>query len=105
MNLIDSHGSLQSSHSCKLNTVAWVVELTYFLVIVKCESLLGGYGKVRCTVRAFAADDCLWPTNVCVLPFEFCHQVFQSGSLKWPSARNKRDKLIVISSHEVSWCI
>ena len=28
-NLIDSHASLQSSHVRKLNTVAWVVELTY----------------------------------------------------------------------------
>ena len=51
MNLIDSHASLQSSHSCKLNTVARVVELTYLHVIVKCESLLGGHGKVRCTVN------------------------------------------------------
>ena len=50
VNLIDSHTSLQSSHSCKLNTVAWVVELTYLDVIVKCESLLGGHGKARCTV-------------------------------------------------------
>ena len=47
MNLIDSHTSLQSSNSCKLNTVAWVVELMYNLhVIVKCESVLGGHGKV-----------------------------------------------------------
>ena len=30
---------------CRLNTVAWVVELTYLHVIVKCESLLGGHGK------------------------------------------------------------
>ena len=50
MNLIESHASLQSSHSCKLNTVARVVELTYLHVIVKCGSLLGGHGKVRCTV-------------------------------------------------------
>ena len=50
MNLIDSHASLQSSHSCQLNTVAWVVELTYLRVIVKCESLLGGHGKEHCTV-------------------------------------------------------
>ena len=49
MNLIASHASLQSSHNCKLNTVAWVVELTYFHVIVKCESFLGGHGKARCT--------------------------------------------------------
>ena len=27
--LIDSHASLQSSHDCKLNIVAWIVELTY----------------------------------------------------------------------------
>ena len=50
VNLIDNHASLQSSHSCKLNIVAWVVELTYLHVIVKCESLLGGHGKARCTV-------------------------------------------------------
>ena len=31
VDLIDSHNSLQRSHSCKLNTVAWV-ELTYFHV-------------------------------------------------------------------------
>ena len=52
MNLIDSHASLQSSHSCKLNTVARVVELTYLHGIVKCESLLDGQGKARCTVKA-----------------------------------------------------
>ena len=43
---------MQSSHSYKLNTVAWVVELTYLHVIVKCESLLGGHGKARCTVTS-----------------------------------------------------
>ena len=36
VNLIGSHASLQSLHGCKLNTVAWVVELTYLHVIVKC---------------------------------------------------------------------
>ena len=53
-NLIDSHASLQSSHgcTCKLNTVAWVVELTYLDVIVKFERLLGGHGKARCTVNS-----------------------------------------------------
>ena len=51
MNLFDCHASLKSSHSCKLNTVAWVVELAYLHVIVKCESLLGGHGKARCTVN------------------------------------------------------
>ena len=50
-NLIDSHPSLQSSHSCKLNTVAWVVELTYLDVVVKCESLLGGHATARRTVN------------------------------------------------------
>ena len=35
---------------CKLNTVAWVVELTYLHEVVKCESLLGGHGEARCTV-------------------------------------------------------
>ena len=43
--------NLQSSHSCKLNTIAWVVELTYLHVVVKCESLLGGHSKARCTVK------------------------------------------------------
>ena len=52
-NLIDSHPSLQSSHGCKLNTIAWVVELTYLQVVVKCESLLVGHGKARCTVIVF----------------------------------------------------
>ena len=51
VNLIDSHASLQSLYSCKLNTVARVVELTYLHVIVKCKSLLGGHGKGRCTVK------------------------------------------------------
>ena len=50
--MIDSHASLQSWHSCKLNTVAWAVELTYLHVIVKCESLLGGHGKARCKALA-----------------------------------------------------
>ena len=50
MNLIDSHASLQSSHSCNLNTFVGVVKLTYLHVVVKCESLLGGYSKARCTV-------------------------------------------------------
>ena len=53
VNLIDSHASLQSSRSCKLNTVAWVVGLTYLHVVVKCKSLLGGHGKARCTVNKF----------------------------------------------------
>ena len=56
MNLIDSHTSLQSLHSCKLNTIAWVVDLTHLHVIVKCESLLGGHGKARCTVRKEARN-------------------------------------------------
>ena len=37
-------------HGFKLNTVAWVVELTYLCIVVKCESFLGGHGKARCTV-------------------------------------------------------
>ena len=53
VNLMHSHASLQSSHSYKLNTVAWVLELTYLHVIVKCESLLGGHGKARCTVMPY----------------------------------------------------
>ena len=59
VNLIDSHAFLQSSHSCKLNTVVGVVELTYLHVVVKCESLLGGRGKARCTVITIALLPCL----------------------------------------------
>ena len=55
-NLIDSHACLQSSHGCKLNTVAWVVELKYLHVVVKCESLLGGHGKAHCTVSTRCTD-------------------------------------------------
>ena len=29
-NLIDSHAFLQSAHGCKLNTVAWLVELSIY---------------------------------------------------------------------------
>ena len=36
--------------SCKLNA-AWVVGLTYLHVVVKCESLSGGHGEERCTVK------------------------------------------------------
>ena len=57
--MIDSHASLQGLHSCKLNTVAWVVELTYLHVIVERESLLGGHGKARCTV--IRSVDALYP--------------------------------------------
>ena len=49
-NLIESRASLQSSLGCKLNTVAWLVELTYVHVVLKRESLLGGLGKARFTV-------------------------------------------------------
>ena len=35
--------------------MAGVVELTYLHVIVKCESLLGGHGKGRCTVSLLLA--------------------------------------------------
>ena len=48
--LIDSHASLQRSNGCKLNNVAWDVELTYLHIVVKCESLLGGHGKEPCNV-------------------------------------------------------
>ena len=51
VHLIDSHASLQSSHSCKLNTAAWVVDLMYLHVIVKCEILLSGRSKACCTVK------------------------------------------------------
>ena len=50
-NLNDSRASRETSYCCKLNTVAWVVELTYLHVVVTCESLSDGNGKVRCTVR------------------------------------------------------
>ena len=53
VNLIDSDASLQSSHCCKLITIAWVFELMYLYVIFKCENLLGGQGKARCTVSPF----------------------------------------------------
>ena len=44
---MDALGKL---YDCKLNTVAWVVELTYLRVVVECESLLDGHGKACCTV-------------------------------------------------------
>ena len=50
-NLTDSYACLQSSHGYKLNTVAWVVELTYLRVVVKWKSLLGEHGKARCTAK------------------------------------------------------
>ena len=52
VSLIDSHASLQCSLSCKLEhrcIGCWVDIFTY-TVVVKCESLLGGHGKARCTV-------------------------------------------------------
>lgn len=33
-----------------MNNMAWVVALTYLRTVVKCESLLGGHGKVHFTV-------------------------------------------------------
>ena len=56
LNLIDSNASLQSSHGFKLNTIAWVVELTYLHVVVKRESLLGGESKACCTVTLVSAN-------------------------------------------------
>ena len=53
MNLIDSHPSLQTSHNCKLNFVAWVIEFMYLHLVVKCKSLLSGHDKVHCTVIDF----------------------------------------------------
>ena len=49
--LVESRASLQSSHGCKLNTIAWLVELTNVHVVFKRESLLGGLGKARFTVK------------------------------------------------------
>ena len=40
-NLIESHAFLQSSHGCKLKTVAWFVELTYVHVVFICEEFVG----------------------------------------------------------------
>ena len=56
MNLIDSNASLQSSHGFKLNTIAWVVELTYLHVVVKRESLLSGQSKAGCSVTLVRAN-------------------------------------------------
>ena len=41
--LIESRTFLQSSHGCnyKLNTVAWLVELTYGHVVFICEEFVG----------------------------------------------------------------
>ena len=39
-----------------MNTVAWVVKLTYLHVVVNCESLLGGHGKARCAVTVTRAQ-------------------------------------------------
>ena len=50
-NLIDSHACSQNSHGSRLNTVAWVADLTYLHVVVNCENLLGGHGKARWTVK------------------------------------------------------
>lgn len=47
VNLIDSHASLRSSQRYKLNTVAWVVELTNLHVFVRCESLLRGHEEAH----------------------------------------------------------
>lgn len=49
-NLIDSHACLQSSHGSKLNTVAWIVELTHLHVVVKCENLSSVHDKTHCIV-------------------------------------------------------
>ena len=50
----DRHACLQGSHGSKqrskLNTAAWIVELAYLHVVVKCESLWSGYDKTHCTV-------------------------------------------------------
>ena len=42
-NLIDSRAFFQSSHGCsyKLNTVAWLVELTYGHVVFICGEFVG----------------------------------------------------------------
>ena len=50
LNLIDSHASLQSLHSCKLNIIAWVVESTYLHVVVKVWKFAGWpqWGVLHC---------------------------------------------------------
>ena len=101
--MIDSHSSLQSLHSCKLNTVAWVGELTHLHVhvIVKCESLLGGHGKACYTVIHMALDrvgkgDPLTPklacTLLCLMPENFTRQWGTPGS-QWVKAFNEGDSL------------
>ena len=40
-NSIDSHAWLQTSHSSKLKTVAWVVELIYLHIVVKWWKFVG----------------------------------------------------------------
>ena len=50
VSLIDSHAPCNVRTVVSWNTVASVVELTYLHVVVKCESLLDGHGKARCTV-------------------------------------------------------
>ena len=62
--------SLQSSHSCKLNTVAWVVELTYLHIVVKCESLLGGHGKACCTVDIIKVSTLSTKGNTILKPWQ-----------------------------------
>lgn len=49
VHLIDSDASLQSSQRYKLNTVAWVVDLTNLHVFVNCESLLRGHEEAPST--------------------------------------------------------
>ena len=49
VNLIDSHASLQSWQRYKLNTIAWVVDLTNLHVFVNCESLLRGHEEAPST--------------------------------------------------------
>ena len=65
LNLIDSNASLQSSHGFKLNTVAWVVELTYLHEVVKRESLLGGQSKVTMvSANKASRNSGLWPVSL-----------------------------------------
>ena len=74
MNLTDSHTSLQSSHSCKFKTVAWVVELTYLHVIVKCESLLGGHCKTR-VLFLYSSSACFICEAMCSLKLAVFHKM------------------------------
>ena len=70
-NLIDSHACFQSSHGCKLNTVAWVVEFTYLHIVVDVKVYrVATVRRVNLTITTpysfivregvFPLERCLW---------------------------------------------